>query len=114
MPHYRPIIDSFGRQGVELIDRKGKPRAFVAHSRIFINPRLNLPEIINKLDIPQIKRRAHYRISQCYFYYRKIKNIGDSQGKMPEEVEFSPEDSFRWEREFRWSYYQQYILGKSE
>lgn len=101
------VVDEYRKKGVEVITDKG--RRFISHLEIAISPRFGPPSDA-KRKAPDYEINEHYRISQLYHFYARLKRISDEDGKSIEEVErdLPVETLLSWGTEFRFLYMKQF------
>ena len=107
------IVNEFGKKGIEVLEND-KISEFFPEPQIAISPRIPAPADIEKIDIPEYERGVHYRVSQCYFFYQRYKIEAEKTGKSPFEINPSAETAQRWEKEFRFRYYEQFKRNKHD
>ncbi len=114
MATYR-IVDEYGKKGVE-VREENKIIRFYAYSQIALNSRIKIPANLKKEDIPEYERDEHYRISQLYYIYERLKFLSNKKRELIEEVEkeLPIETALQWEKNFRYVYYSQYIDEKNK
>ena len=101
------VVDEYGKKGIEVITDNG--RRFVSHLEIAISPRFKLPEDNNR-KAPDYEIDEHYRASQLYNFYNRMKVISYNECRLIEEVErdLPTETLLSWGVEFRFLYMQQF------
>ena len=105
------IVDGYGKKGIEIWEGK-RIIKFYSHLELSINNKEVIPDDLDKNSIPDFEKNEHYRVSQVYYYNEKRKKIAQELRKNPEEIDVSPEMSFKWEAEFRLKYYLQHVKDK--
>ena len=103
------IVDEYGKKGIDVIREDGT-KEFFPEPKIAIFSKLPRSVDLDKENIPEFERNEHYRISQIYYFYCKLKDLSWKEGKSISEIEakLEKEIALRLEREFRWLYYQQF------